>query len=79
MTTFADRGRLSLTGSLFIGYVLLLVVALAVVGTLWALHYDRETDRQYTERVLTVARSVAVLPEVVEGIRPRTRRGPWTR
>ncbi|WP_017610243.1 ATP-binding protein [Nocardiopsis xinjiangensis] len=68
MTAFAHRGRLSLTGSLFIGYVLLLVVALAVVGTLWALHYDRETDRQYTERVLTVARSVAVLPEVVEGL-----------
>lgn len=68
MTAFTDRGRLSLTGSLLIGYVLLLVVALAAVGTLWAVHFDRETDRQYAERVLTVARSVAVLPEVVEGL-----------
>ncbi|PWV51175.1 sensor histidine kinase [Nocardiopsis sp. L17-MgMaSL7] len=61
-------GRLTLTGSLFIGYVCLLAVALAVIGSLWAIHLDRETDRQYAERVLTVARSVAVLPEVVEGL-----------
>ncbi|MFD3685600.1 ATP-binding protein [Nocardiopsis sp. NPDC058631] len=68
MTTHTARGRLSLTGSLFIGYVLLLTVALAAVGTLWAVHLDRATDRQYSERVLTVARSVAVMPQVVDGL-----------
>ncbi|XKK37240.1 sensor histidine kinase [Nocardiopsis sp. ARC36] len=68
MTTLPARGRLSLTGSLFIGYVLLLTVALAAVGTLWAVHLDRATDRQYTERVLGVARSVAVMPQVVDGL-----------
>jgi len=69
MTTHTARGRLSLTGSLFIGYVLLLTVALAAVGTLWAVHLDRATDRQYSERVLSVARSVAVMPEVADGLR----------
>lgn len=68
MTTHPARGRLSLTGSLFIGYVLLLTVALAAVGTLWAVHLDRTTDRQYSERVLSVARSVAVMPQVVDGL-----------
>ncbi|GAB3737347.1 ATP-binding protein [Nocardiopsis nanhaiensis] len=68
MTSRPARGRLSLTGSLFIGYVCLLVVALSVLGVLWALHLDRETDRQYSERVLTVARAVAVLPEVADGL-----------
>ncbi len=68
MTSHPASGRLTLTGSLFIGYVCLLAVALAVLGAFWALHFDRETDRQYSERVLTVARSVAVLPEVVDGL-----------
>lgn len=62
------RPRLSLTGSLFVGYVLLLVAALVAVGSLWVVHLDRHTDRQYTERVLSVARAVAVMPEVVEGV-----------
>ncbi|MFE1102883.1 ATP-binding protein [Nocardiopsis alba] len=68
MTSPPARGRLTLTGSLFIGYVCLLTVALTGVGVLWTLHVDRETDRQYAERVLTVARSVAVMPEVVAGL-----------
>lgn len=58
------RRRLSLTGSLFVGYVLLLLLALATTGGLWIAHHDREVDRQYTERVLAIARSVAALPEV---------------
>ncbi|MBR8741874.1 sensor histidine kinase [Nocardiopsis sp. MG754419] len=68
MTSPPVHGRLTLTGSLFIGYVCLLAVALAGIGVLWALHVDSETDRQYAERVLTVARSVAVMTEVVDGI-----------
>ncbi|MFD6951073.1 histidine kinase [Nocardiopsis sp. TSRI0078] len=69
MTTPPVRGRLSLTGSLFIGYVLLLALALAAVGALWVVHLDRAVDRHYAERVLSAARSVAVMPEVVGGLR----------
>ncbi|HJE59390.1 MAG TPA: sensor histidine kinase [Nocardiopsis listeri] len=68
MSLSPAQGRFTLTGSLFIGYVCLLAVALGGIGVLWALHFDRETDRQYAERVLTVARSVAVMPAVVDGI-----------
>ena len=68
MTSPPGRSRLTLTGSLFIGYVCLLAVALIGVGVLWMLQADRATDRQYAERVLTVARSVAVMPAVVDGI-----------
>ena len=68
MTSPPARSRLTLTGSLFIGYVCLLAVALIGVGVLWMLQADRATDRQYAERVLSVARSVAVMPAVVEGM-----------
>ncbi len=68
MITYPARLRLSLTGSLFIGYVLLLALALTAVGALWAVHMDRATDRHYAERVLSLARSVAVMPEVVAGL-----------
>ncbi|WP_017569234.1 ATP-binding protein [Nocardiopsis halotolerans] len=68
MTTHPTRGRLSLTGSLFIGYVLLLAVALIAVGALWAVHTNRTIDRHYEERVLSLARAVAVMPRVVEGV-----------
>lgn len=79
MTAHSGRGRLSLTGSLFIGYVLLLGLALVAVGALWAAHMDRLTDRHHAERVLNTARSVAVMPEVVEALRtsdPATRLAP---
>ncbi|MFC7330608.1 sensor histidine kinase [Marinactinospora rubrisoli] len=56
--------RPTLTQSLFIAHVLLLTVALGVTGGLWVMHNDREVDRQYTERVLAIARSVAVQPEI---------------
>ncbi|NYH53336.1 MULTISPECIES: ATP-binding protein [Nocardiopsis] len=69
MNTPPVRGRLSLTGSLFIGYVLLLALALAAVGTLWVVHLDRVVDRHHADRVLSTARSVAVMPDVVEGLR----------
>lgn len=69
MTTHSSRGRISLTGSLFIGYVLLLALALAAVGAVWAIHMDRVADRHHAERVLGTARSVAVMPEVVEALR----------
>ncbi|WP_435109476.1 ATP-binding protein [Nocardiopsis synnemataformans] len=68
MITYPARFRLSLTGSLFIGYVLLLALALTAVGALWAVHMDRATDRHYADRVLSLARSVAVMPEVVAGL-----------
>ncbi|NJP67494.1 ATP-binding protein [Streptomyces spiramenti] len=55
---------LSLTGSLFVGYATLLALALAATGALWIAQFDRELDRQYAERVLTIARSVSAMPEV---------------
>ncbi|RCV49785.1 ATP-binding protein [Marinitenerispora sediminis] len=64
MTAPPVRRRLTLTQSLFIAHVLLLTVALGVTGALWVVHNDREVDRQYTERVLAIARSVAVQPEI---------------
>lgn len=62
------RRRLSLTGSLFVGYATLLVLALAATGGLWVAHHERQLDQQYTERVLTIARSVAAMPEVREAL-----------
>ncbi|MCK1795379.1 sensor histidine kinase [Streptomyces sp. XM4193] len=62
------RHRLSLTGSLFVGYATLLVLALVVTGALWVAHHDRQLDRQYTERVLTIGRSVAAMPEISEAL-----------
>ncbi|WP_103502044.1 MULTISPECIES: sensor histidine kinase [unclassified Streptomyces] len=59
---------LSLTGSLFVGYALLLALALAATGALWVAQFDRELDRQYAERVLTIARSVAAMPELGEAM-----------
>ncbi|GAA3756524.1 two-component system CitB family sensor kinase [Spinactinospora alkalitolerans] len=58
------RNRLSLTGYLFIAHVLLLTAALGITGALWIAQHDRDIDRQYTERVLAIARSVAVLPDI---------------
>ncbi|MFW5419917.1 sensor histidine kinase [Nocardiopsis sp. CNT-189] len=63
----SPRVRLSLTGYLFIGYALLLTLALAATGALWFAHHDREMEQQYTERVLAIARSVAHMPQIVEG------------
>lgn len=59
---------LSLTGSLFVGYLTLLVLSLTATGALWIAHHERELDRQYEERVLTIARSVAATPQVAEGL-----------
>ena len=60
--------RLSLTGSLFVGCVLLLTLAVTATGGLWIAHHDDELDQQYSERVLTVARSVALMPQVREAL-----------
>src|SRR5690606_6041788 len=46
---------------------LLLTLALAATGALWFAHHDREMERQYTERVLAIARSVAHMPQIAEG------------
>lgn len=60
--------HLSLTGSLFVGYVALLVLALTATGALWIAHHERELDRQYEERVLTIARSVASMPQIANAL-----------
>ncbi|GAB3497151.1 ATP-binding protein [Nocardiopsis coralliicola] len=68
MAVRAHRGRTTLTGELFIGFAVVLTLVLAATGTLWLVHYDRAMDRHYTARVLTIARSVAQMPEVAEAL-----------
>lgn len=64
MTPRSDRRRLSLTGYLFLAYVVLLAAALFAAGALWTAHNHREVRKDYEQRAMTVAQSVAALPTV---------------
>lgn len=58
------RSRLSLTRYLFLANAVLLITTLAAAGALWTLHEYRDVRAEYTQRAMTMAQSVAALPEV---------------
>lgn len=58
------RARLSLTRYLFLANAVLLIVTLAAAGALWTLHEYRDVRTEHTRRAMTMAQSVAALPEV---------------
>ncbi|MHA6798371.1 ATP-binding protein [Bounagaea algeriensis] len=69
------RARLSLTRYLLLANTVLLIVTLATAGTLWTLREYRDVRTEYTERALTMAQSVAALPEVRDYLADPQHRG----
>lgn len=67
--------RLSLTRYLFLVNTVLLIVTLAAAGALWTLHEYRDVRSEYTARAMTLARSVAIRPEVREYLADPLHRG----
>ncbi|GAB3294954.1 ATP-binding protein [Parasphingorhabdus pacifica] len=65
MTNRAFRPpRLSLTRYLLLAITVLLVVTLTAAGALWTAHEYRDARAEYRQRAMTMAQSVAALPEV---------------
>jgi two-component system CitB family sensor kinase len=62
------RLRLSLTGQLFAANTLLLTLVLVASGVVWSLYQGEAVENGFEERVLGQARTIAVLPEVVEAM-----------
>lgn len=60
--------RLSLTRHLFLLNTVLLAAAVAAVGVLWFTHHQRVVQEDGEERAMTMARSVAAMPPVREGL-----------
>ncbi|MHA6802340.1 ATP-binding protein [Salinifilum ghardaiensis] len=58
------RAPLPLTRYLFLVNAALLVVTLVAAGSLWTLHEYRDVRAEYTRRAMTLAQSVAALPQV---------------
>ncbi|WP_010523972.1 ATP-binding protein [Nesterenkonia sp. F] len=62
------RRRIPLSRRLFLVNVLLLVGIVLAVGALWFVHERREVHQEYEHRAMTMAETVAAMPQVREDL-----------